>query len=166
MNTLKILNVGNGTSDYPGNFTKEEIKIIRKNIIGRCLHLFSGKSDLGDVRVDYSYGNVKEDVFAFLEINREKFRTVILDAPYNTKFADKYKKIGSTPEQFVIFANTRGTGILFKHIIKLNPEIIILKSRHYYIIKGYELLEGYCCYAGGYRKPTILLIMRKKYKTF
>jgi len=40
----------------------------------------------------------------------------------------------------------------------LKPNRIILKSWNYYIPKGYILNKGFLCYAGGYRKSTILLI--------
>ena len=40
-------------------------------------------------------------------------KTVIIDAPYNQKFADTYKKLGNTPKQFIIFANTEKTTLLF-----------------------------------------------------
>ena len=63
-------------------------------------------------------------------------------------------------EQFLIFANAKKTTKLFELIKeKLNPERIILKSWNYYVPEGYELKKAYLCYAGGYRKPTILLIM-------
>ncbi len=159
---LEIINVGNGTKEYPGNFTKKEIQIIRYACKGRSLHLFSGKSSIGNIRVDFKYGNIKSDVFEYLEQCSRDFDTVILDPPYNQKFGDKYQKIGDTPKQFVIFANTKDTTRLWDLIReKINPEIIILKSWNYYIPKGYKLQKGYLCYAGGYRKPTILLIFKK-----
>ena len=159
---MKLITVSNGNSDYPGNFTKEEIKIIKRNIIGKCLHLFSGKSDIGNIRVDYKYGNVKSDVFLFLGYNQTHFDTIIIDAPYNHKFACKYQELGTTPEQFIIFANTQKTTKLFNIIDKLDPEIIILKSWNYYCLNRYEIKESYLCYPGGFRKSTILLIMKRK----
>ena len=41
------------------------------------------------------------------------------------------------------------------------PEIIILKSWNYYLPKGYNLKKVYLCYPGGYRKSTILLILKR-----
>jgi len=166
---LKIINVDNGNNNYPGNFCKKEIEIIKKNILpGLSLNLFSGKSSLGNVRIDYSFGNFKMNVFNYLnslssknEIEYIDFKTVIIDFPYNDKFAKKYQKIGNTPKQFIGFANTKDTTILFNHLIRLEPKRIIIKSWNYYIVKGYKLKKGYLCYPGGYRKSTLLLIMDK-----
>jgi hypothetical protein len=161
---LEIINVGNGTKEYPGNFTRKEIDIININTEGLVVNLFSGKSNIGYRRIDYAYGNVKMDVFDYLESCKpiDVKQTIILDAPYNQKFADKYQGLGNTPKQFIIFANTKDTTRLFNLIReKVDPEIIIMKSWNYYIPLGYKLKKGYLCYAGGYRKSTILLILER-----
>ena len=166
---LKIINVGNGTKDYPGNFTKKELKIIKYNSKGRIINLFSGNSKFGICRIDFSNINATKniDVFLWLDSLSNGFKnyfqqTVIIDAPYNQKFADKYQKIGNTKKQFIIFANTRDTTKLFELIKeKIDPIIIIIKSWNYYIPKGYQLKEGYLCYPGGYRKSTLLLILER-----
>ena len=156
---LKILNVGNGNNKYPGNFTKKEKKIIKYNCKGRVLNLFAGLSSIGTDKVDFNNGNIKMDVFEFLKKNKIYYNTILLDAPFNDKFANIYKKLGNTPDQFIIFAMNRKTTELFNYIKKMNPERIIIKSWNYYIPEGYKLNKGYLCYAGGYRKPTILLII-------
>lgn len=167
---LEIITVDNGTNKmkYSGTFAKKEQEIIKDNIDGLTLNLFSGISDIGNIRVDFKFGNVKNDVFEYLDTFIKKmnnfnsfFDCIIIDAPYNEKFANKYKKFGNTPEQFIIFADTERTTKLFELIKQLNPIRIILKSWNYYIVKGYKLTKGYLCYSGGYRKPTILLIMDK-----
>lgn len=160
--SLEVITVNNGSNEYPGNFTSEEIEIIKNNTTGNILNLFSGKSDIGNIRIDYKFGVIKEDVFEFLYYNTLHFDTIIIDAPYNQKFADTYQKIGNTEKQFIIFANAKKTTLLWDYIKKLKPEIIILKSWNYYIPKGYKLKKGYLCYAGGYRKPTLLLIMERE----
>lgn len=168
-NFLHVINVSNGTNEYYGNFTKQENELIKNYILNNdtTLHLFSGKSKIGKHRIDYEFGNINMDVFTFLENFDSTFKslydTVIIDAPYNQKFANKYQKIGNTPKQFIIFANTKDTTRLFNLLKeKINPKRIILKSWNYYIPPGYYLYVGYLCYAGGYRKPTILEILNKK----
>ena len=167
---MKLIKVGNGTPIYPGNFTKKEKNIIIYNIKYPVLHLFSGSSLIGSVRVDYRYGNIKKDVFEYLndyeEVKNSCFNTIIIDAPYNQRFADKYQKLGDTPEQFVIFANAKKTTELFNHVKRLQPEIIILKSWNYYCLEGYKVNDCYVCYPGGYRKSTFLIIMKKKQNVF
>ncbi len=161
---IEIIKVGNGNSKYPGNFTKKEITIIKKWSISKVLNLFSGKSEIGNIRIDFTYGNIKGNVFDILKNTKfYDFKTVIIDAPYNQKFANKYQKLGNTQKQFIIFASTKLTTELFKLIKNnINPLIIILKSWNYYIPKGYVLEKGYLCYPGGYRKSTILEILKKE----
>ncbi len=164
-NNLKVVTVGRSDNIYPGNFTSNEIKIILQYATGHVINLFSGKSIIGDLRIDFACKEATNnwDVFDFLEnSNLIDFDTVILDAPYNKIFADKYQKLGNTPKQFIIFANAKKTTRLFQLIRdKINPKIIIMKSWNYYIPFGYYLLKGFLCYTGGFRKSTLLLIFRK-----
>lgn len=159
---LELIGVGNGDDNYPGNFTLEEKIIIQNHIRGKSLNLFSGKCQIGDIKIDYKYGDYDMDVFEYLDDCLEfnlKFGTIIIDAPYNQRFANMYQKIGNTPKQFIIFANAKKTTELFNKIIKIGPDIIILKSWNYYCLRGYSVKKGYVCYAGGYRKSTFLIIM-------
>lgn len=161
---MKILKVGNGSNNYFGNFTTEEISIIKYNCLHPVLNLFSGKSNIGDIRIDYSCKEATHnlDVFEYLKKSNNHFKTVIIDAPYNQKFADKYQELGKTPKQFIIFADVKGTNTLFKFIKEnIKPIRIIIKSWNYYCPKEYSVKESYLCYAGGYRKSTILLILEK-----
>jgi len=162
---MELIKVGNGTNKYPGNFTKKKLKIIKENLTGMTLHLFSGKSEIGETRVDYVHGNVKMDVFYYLENSTalHLFKTVIIDAPYNKRFAEKYQKLGNTSKQFIIFANVPQTRQLFNLLEeKVKPEIIILKSWNYYVPANYQLKKLFLCYAGGYRKLTVLEILERK----
>ena len=159
---LEVIKVGNGSEDYPGNFTKKELQIIKYASKGRVLNLFSGKCGFGNERIDFSSKEATKnmDVFEYIKFCHY-YDTIIIDAPYNQRFADKYKKIGNTPKQFIIFADTKKTTYLFDQIYKWNPKVIILKSWNYYIPRGYKLKKGYLCYPGGYRKSTLLLIFVK-----
>ncbi len=171
---IEVISVGNGSSDYVGNFTKEENAIIQNYLHGYVFHLFSGNSQIGNCRIDFDNSNatLKSCVFEFLNSIKQEVKgvnTVILDPPYSKKFGLKYQKLIKNEskykkaEQFLIFANARKTTELFNLIReKINPERIIMKSWNFYIPKGYYLRKGYCCYAGGYRKPTFLLILDKK----
>jgi len=163
---IKLIKIGNGSKDYPGNFTKFEKEIIIENTLDFSLNLFSGNSIIGNIRVDYTSKNATHNcnVFDYLNhciIFNIKFNTIIIDAPYNDKFGNIYQKIGNTPKQFIIFASTKKTTELFEKIIKIAPEIIILKSWNYYCLKGYKIKECYVCYPGGYRKSTFLIVMEK-----
>ena len=150
-------------------FAKDNL--LSQNLLGYSKSIF--EKEIGNMRIDLACkeANINADVFSYLENLKDNqgnemrlhgVNTLILDPPYNERFALKYHKLSGKElnEQFVIFANAKKTTKLFNLIKeKLNPERIILKSWNYYIVKGYELKKGYLCYAGGYRKPTILLIM-------
>lgn len=182
MGFIKIITVGNsGVENYPGNFTNEEIEIIKDNIIGKVLHLFSGRSLIGDIRVDFSQNEatIKGDVFEYLKIHQnEEIDTILLDPPYNDQYGKKYDSLNKNKDkedqkQFVIYANSVGTTELFTLMTNLNPKRIIMKSWQYYNFSKYGYIDAgsYLCYAGGYRKPTFLMIcdrnesIKKKYKT-
>ena len=173
---MDVITVSNGSNKYPGDFTNKEILIIKKYAKGRIINLFSGSSTIGDFRIDFAHSNATEnsDVFDWLENLGIGFKiyhqqSVIIDAPYNKRFADKYNALNqfqtldNSLEQFIIFANSKKTTLLFELIRKkIDPNIIILKSWNYYILPDYTLKKGYICYAGGYRKSTFLLILEKR----
>ncbi len=164
---LIIHTVGNGSPKYPGDFTPKEIKIMSYFTKGKnSLHLFSGRSSIGNVRIDYSCdeATTKADVFNWLKAHsNDHYDVVILDPPYNNKFGKKYRELGKTPEQFIVFEHSRKTSELFTYISKyIQPKIIIIKSWNYFVPRGYEDIGSYCGYAGAYRKPTFLMITRRK----
>ena len=173
---MEVITVSNGSNKYPGDFTNKEIEIITKYAKGRIINLFSGSSTIGNFRIDFSHPNATEndDVFNWLEGLDGGFKiyyqqSVIIDAPYNKRFGDKYnalnqfQTLNNSLEQFIIFANSKKTTLLFDLIRnKIDPNIIILKSWNYYVLPGYTLKKGYICYAGGYRKATFLLILEKR----
>ena len=161
---MKIIKAGNCDHRYVGGFSKTEIEIIEKSSEGKVLHLFSGKSNIGQVRVDFSQPEAthNQDVFEFLSNCDEQFDTVLLDPPYNENYAEKYNKLsGGNTTQFVIFANAKKTTELFNLIIGLNPNSIIIRSWNYYVPHGYYDSGSYLVYFGGYRKPIILMICKK-----
>lgn len=162
---MAFANVDNG-GKYPGSFTKKETDWITKYSIGKILHLFSGSSTFGDVRVDLAnpHATINTDVFTFLKENQTPYNTVIADPPYNFRFAEKYAKLANSDvaKQFVIFAQAQKTTEFFNALIQLKPDRIILKSWNWYVVKGYTVLYSVLCYAGGYRKPTIFLVLERK----
>jgi len=117
---LELIKVDNGNNTYPGSFTKKEIEIIENNIFGYCVHLFSGKSKIGNVRVDFDCpeATLNDDVFAFLERNNYgNVDTVILDPPYNEKFGLKYQKLIKEESEF-----------------KKEEQLLMQEKRQFYLI--------------------------------
>lgn len=90
---IETFGMGTATGKYPGEFTptvKERIEeLLRRSSSsggGKTLHLFSGESRLGDVRVDLTSGTATHnmDVFDFLSlpIADRWWDAVLLDPPY------------------------------------------------------------------------------------
>jgi hypothetical protein len=159
---VEFARVDNG-GKYPGSFTKKEYDWLKTYALGSVLHLFSGSSVFGDVRVDLANPNAthQQDVFEFLRTNTRPFDSVVLDPPYNAKFAERYAALfnGKAAHQFIIFAQCQKTTDLWTLLHHLSPRRILLKSWNWYIVKGYHMFRCFVCYAGGYRKPTFFLIM-------
>jgi hypothetical protein len=163
---IEFHTVDNG-GRYPGSFTKFEYEMIQEMSFGNILHLFSGSSEFGHTRIDLAHSNATDnvDVFDFLkeESIKSKFDTVIMDPPYNKKFAEKYAALGNTDlkKQFVIFAQAKRTTEFFILLKRINAKRYIMKSWNWYVPKGYKVFRCIVGYAGGYRKPTWLVILDK-----
>lgn len=96
---IEALGMGFNNSDYPGAFTEPVKQVIKSVIYGRVLHLYSGSSFIGDVRVDKDHKNATDhiDVGDFVRTDNREWDWVILDPPYNINHADrKLKKYGDT----------------------------------------------------------------------
>ncbi len=85
MKGSKIL-TGLNSGKYPGAFPKQVEDTIRK-IVGSasCLHLFSGASTLGNVRVDLEHPNatIHKNVYEFILEDKRIWDFVVLDPDYH-----------------------------------------------------------------------------------
>jgi hypothetical protein len=75
---------------YPGAFPPKVEEIIKRLVASPSLHLFSGTSRIGDVRIDLERpeATLNMDVFEFLKVNDQRWLWVIADPPYDVK--DRY----------------------------------------------------------------------------
>lgn len=81
--------MGFNQTGYPGAFPPKVEERIRKLAESPSLHLFSGRSKIGDVRVDFERpeATVNADVFEFLKTEHRIFKFVIADPPYDVPTA-------------------------------------------------------------------------------
>jgi hypothetical protein len=81
---IEVTGLGMNMTGYPGGFTPVVQRIIREVIYGNVLHLYSGSSEIGDVRIDLSHKNatVNCDVAEFIAHDPRHWDFVILDPPY------------------------------------------------------------------------------------
>lgn len=104
---------GFNVAGYPGSFTPKVTKailgIIQQLGNPRVLHLFSGISQIGDVRVDLEclQATNREDVFSYIHGpgKDESFDLILLDPPYSIKRKSKlaeYAKVSSVAADVVL----------------------------------------------------------------
>lgn len=96
-----ICGMGNNLTGYPGAFTPVVDGIVRQvisDIDGKTLHLFSGVSKLGDIRVDVERPEAtsNRDVLGFIRSDSRFWDLVILDPPYEIKRKGKLEEYGRT----------------------------------------------------------------------
>lgn len=160
-------------NDWIGGFSPFEVKIIRKYSKPPILHLFSGMSEIGDVRVDInpkSKAHHKIDVFDFIKENSclTGFNTVLLDPIYCSEerqelWRERYSELGINKEDLYIFPyDTRRTKKLWNFFERLYPMRIIIKSLNHYTIPNYELLQGFDIYPGAFKPNRCLSIYQAK----
>lgn len=159
-------------NDWIGGFSPLEQKIIHKYTKPPILHLFSGNSLIGDIRIDIN-PNSKcteiKDVFEYIKDCNESFNTILLDPIYSSANRVKfwrevynehnpklYKKI------YVFPYDTRRTKKLWDFFEKKYPLKIIIKSLGFYTIPNYKLLQGFCLYPGAFKPNRSLAIYQSK----
>lgn len=88
---VKPISQGFPVSDYDGSFPSKIEWQIRMLIRSPVLHLFSGSSKIGDLRVDLAHPNANEhaDVIEFVKKDKGYWRWVIVDPPYKIDNAKK-----------------------------------------------------------------------------
>jgi DNA modification methylase len=127
------------------------------------LHLFSGNSKIGDIRVDIWEGenvthNIK--VLDYLkELSDESFDVIIADPPYNSKFDSKY---GS---DFYVGGDTKKTSKLKAEILRTVKPGGIIIFKHWFDFSpnsiAFEEIGVHFTSYGGYMRITITSAWRK-----
>ena len=103
--------MGYNQYNYKGAFPDKVEETIKKIIGSPCLHLFSGVSRIGEVRIDLKRleATHNQDVFEFLksEEAKKQWEWCLLDPPYNIynpnsdlkEYADKSSVSASIPKR-------------------------------------------------------------------
>ena len=173
LNEIKFLtDVDYVRNDWIGGFSPLEINLINKYTKSSILHLFSGSSSIGEIRVDInpkSQATIIDDVFKYIQNNNEKFNTILLDPIYSSEHRVKFwREVYNehNPELFkkmyVFPYDTRRTKKLWDFFEKMYPLRIIIKSLGFYTIPKYKLLQGFSIYLGAYKPNRCLAIYQAK----
>jgi len=90
---VEVLMMGTQSGEYWGAFTPIVENIINKTITGKVLHLFSGRSLIGNERVDLERpeATIRQDVRDFIKTDKRHWTFVVLDPPYEQKRKSKLK---------------------------------------------------------------------------
>jgi len=106
--------MGYNRHGYKGAFPDKVEEVIKKVIGSPCLHLFSGISKIGEVRVDLERPEAthNQDVFGFIksEEAKKQWEWCLLDPPYNIfnperdlkGYADKTSVSASIPKRNIL----------------------------------------------------------------
>jgi len=80
----EVLGLGMNNTGYPGAFTPPVVRAINSVVRGKVLHLYSGSSLIGDVRVDIMHENatINRKVEEFIKEDKRYWDWVLLDPPY------------------------------------------------------------------------------------
>lgn len=82
---IEVVVMGANNTGYPEAFTPKIEDIIKKTVGKPCLHLFSGRCKIGDVRVDIERPEATHNmnVLEFIESNNDQWKWLVLDPPYD-----------------------------------------------------------------------------------
>lgn len=91
---------GFNNTGYPGGFPSRVADRIQSIVKSPCLHLFSGSSKIGDVRVDINHPNatVNMNVYDFLQEDNRDWKFVVLDPDYCISRKDVKLKVHGLKE--------------------------------------------------------------------
>jgi len=157
----EALGMGTARGIYGGEFTPVVEKLIRYWLLkypGEVLHLFSGNSRIGDVRVDIDNPNANQQikVETYLKRSQDNFEWVLLDPPYLVESHDlKGYKISKA------FSPNVPARRLFQEWAQKHTKRIIWLDLCAPLLEGFEREKLYFLLPGGYRNVRVLSILRQ-----
>jgi len=157
----EALGMGTARGIYGGEFTPVVEKLIRYWLLkypGEVLHLFSGNSRIGDVRVDIDNPNANQQikVETYLKRSQDNFEWVLLDPPYLVESHDlKGYKISKA------FSPNVPARRLFQEWAQKHTKRIIWLDLCAPLLEGFEREKLYFLLPGGYRNIRVLSILRQ-----
>lgn len=100
---IKAEFMGFHTGRYPGAFPPRVERQIKMVIGSPCLHLFSGTSRIGDVRIDLERpeATVNQDVFEFIRTDKREWPWVLADPPYDVARPERTLKGYASTKSFL-----------------------------------------------------------------
>jgi hypothetical protein len=135
---------------YPGAFPPRVEERIRKLVGSPSLHLFSGRSKVGEVRVDLTRpeATINCDVRDFIKHDNRNWAWVILDPPYDLKdprkklaeYADFKSVAANVPLRRAIeeFIQSHAENVLWFDLCSPKPDGFFRQATWMYLPGGYH----------------------------
>ena len=164
---FEVRPLGISKGKYPGQFTAEVEKIIEKWLArypGKVLHLFSGISKIGNVRVDFDNKNatINGTVENYLRTSAENFEWVILDPPYLVNSSE----LGTGFSIKRPFSCSIPSRRLFEAWAVKHTKRILYLDVCCPLFHGFKREKVYFLLPGGYRNLRVLTISKKRKAQF
>jgi len=137
---------GYNNTGYPGGFPSRVIKRIESIIESPCLHLFSGSSKIGDVRIDISHPNatLNMNVYDFIQDDKRNWKFVLLDPDYHISRKDVKLKVHGLKDY--VGGNKLAEKLLYQFFQKHTENVLWFD------------MSSYCC-KGFFRNRVFFYLM-------
>lgn len=150
-------------NSYPGAFATEVDRVIRQTVTGSVLHLYSGTSLIGGVRVDIEHPNatINCDVEVFVKEDNRLWEFVILDPPYQITRTDA--KLNGYGIKGAISANVDRRRLIKGYLQKYAENILWL-DQCAPMIKGFYRKKLWLVLPGAFKSVRILSWLKREMK--
>lgn len=147
-------------SGYFGAFPPVVERQIRMLAESPCLHLFSGRSTIGDVRVDFERpeATVNQDVFEFIKNDGEYWKFVIADPPYESKDPRPTKDYAKPKSVSGDVWNQSAMG----KYLRAHPENVLWFDYVSPCPEGFYRHKTFLYLPGGWKKTRVLTWLKRK----
>ena len=150
-------------NSYPGAFAVEVDRVIRQTVNGAILHLYSGTSLIGDVRIDIEHPNatINCDVEAFVKEDKRLWDFVILDPPYQITRTDV--KLNGYGIKGAISANVYRRRLI-KEYLQKHTENVLWLDQCAPVIQGFYRRKLWLVLPGAFKNVRILSWLKREMK--
>jgi len=150
-------------NSYPGAFAMEVDRVIRQTISGSVLHLYSGTSLIGDVRIDIEHRNatINRDVEDFARDDTRSWDFVILDPPYQITRTDV--KLNGYGIKGAISANVDRRRLI-KRYLQEHTENVLWLDQCAPMIAGFYRQKLWLVLPGAFKNVRVLSWLKREMK--
>lgn len=158
---FEVLGMGMKSGDYSGSFTKPVEDKINSLLRGSLLHLYSGSSRMGDVRVDIDHPNATEscDVKEFISKDTRHWDWALLDPPYN--LSNRTRDLLDYPISCPLSADVAGRRLLKLYFQRYVDNVLWLDICAP-SIKGFRREKLWLLLPGGFHPVRVLSWLKKE----